>query len=84
MSMSPIEPPSHERTGDDVVEFLAGLVAEGVDVDGQALPVAPDLWAVHGALVYGGDSLLAEFGTIEDARSALERIADPERRKEAR
>ncbi len=84
MNMSPIEPPSHERSGDDVVEFLSELVAEGVDVDGQALPVAPDLWAVHGALVYGGDSLLAEFATVEDARSALERIADPKRGKEDR
>jgi hypothetical protein len=79
--MTPIEPPSHDGSGDEVVEFLTGLVAEGVEVDGQAMPVAPGLWAVHGVLAYEGDSLLAEFDTVDDARSALERVAEPNRRR---
>jgi hypothetical protein len=80
--MEPLEPSDRTSDGDGTVEFLAELVAEGVDIDGQALHIAPDLWVIHGAIVYGGDSLLAEFDTLEQANSTLERLTDPDRPEE--
>lgn len=54
----------------DVDRLLAAFVHD----DAQVLQVAAGTWAIHGSIPYNGDTLLAEFDTLESASTALGRI----------
>jgi hypothetical protein len=77
--MEPGEPSDPTAIGDGVAEFLDELIEEGADINGEPTPIAPDLWALHGDIAYEGETLLAEFDSLEEARSMLERVKDPDR-----
>jgi hypothetical protein len=57
-----------QRLRDDLVE-LAGLVAIGIEVDGQVVQVAKSTWAIYGHSTYEGGLIVGEYA---DARRALE------------
>jgi hypothetical protein len=76
--MEPVEPSDATASGDGAAEFLDDLIEEGADINGQPTAIAPDLWALHGHIAYEGETVLAEFDSLEEARSMLERVRDPD------
>jgi hypothetical protein len=76
--MEPVEPSDPTVSGDGAVEFLDDQIEDGADINGQPIPIAPDLWALHGDIAYGGETLLAEFDSLEEARSMLGRVKGPD------
>ena len=56
-------------------QALASLVAAvdaGVRIDGDALQLGRDTWAVHGNVAYDGEIIVAEFDDPASARWAVE------------
>ena len=59
------DPAADQAFLDDLDDEQASLAGDIVQLDAQ-------LWAVHGVIPVDGDVLLAEFGTYEQARDALD------------
>jgi hypothetical protein len=70
----------HELTGFDV-EVIRELVDERYLFDCTVIQLTPDLWAIHGPIPVGGESILAEFASKELAEVALHMLWDAERRR---
>jgi pimeloyl-ACP methyl ester carboxylesterase len=54
----------------DDERLLAELVAGGAVVDGDLVAVG-ERWAIHATIAYGGEVLVAEYDTVEQACAAL-------------
>lgn len=50
---------------------LEALIEEHFPFDCNVIPVDAHTWAVHGSIPVGGDTILAEFATEEEAKAAL-------------
>ena len=61
-------------TGKDEADqaFLGIFEDEEASIAGDIVQVSTHLWAVHGVIPVDGDVLLAEFGTYDQARDALD------------
>jgi hypothetical protein len=64
---------------EDQERFVAELVAEDAEVAGDVVELGTSTWAIHGHIPVDGDVILAEFGTFEQASTALDRLPPNER-----
>jgi hypothetical protein len=62
------------RWTDADLQFLVELVDDGTAVAGDVVELGIQTWAIHGHVPVDGEILLAEFGSLEEARSVLDRI----------
>ena len=51
------------------------IVDEHIVVDCNLIAIDEHTWAIHGSIAVGGDVLVAEFSSPDEAQAALERIA---------
>jgi hypothetical protein len=60
------------------VEFLNRLVDAGAVVDGDVVEITSETWAIHGQVPVDGEVIMAEFDSLDGARTALEKLAPPD------
>jgi hypothetical protein len=70
------EPQSEQD--DDRLLFLRNLIEDRATVAADVVEVDPHTWAVHGVIPVGGDVIMAEFETPEEAKKALRMLSAPE------
>jgi hypothetical protein len=58
---------------DDQEVLVAGLVAD-TEVAGDVAEIVAGRWAIHGHIPVDGEVILAEFGSFEQARAAIDRL----------
>ena len=63
-----------EQTNAELV-VIETLIDEHVRVDCNLIQIDHETWAIHGTVAVDGEVIVAEFDSMEEAQSALERIA---------
>jgi hypothetical protein len=63
---------------DDKILFLQQLVEDRATVAADVVEVDAHTWVVHGVIPVGGDVIMAEFETQDQAKKALRRLSAPE------
>jgi hypothetical protein len=58
-----------------MTEFKDPLETEPALIDGDVIEIDEHTWAIHGVIPVDGEVLLAEYGTLEEARAVLDRTA---------
>ena len=58
---------------DDQGVLVAALVAD-TEVAGDIAEIVAGRWAIHGHIPVDGEVILAEFGSFEQARAAIDRL----------
>lgn len=56
----------------DQQRILAEFLAEDAEVAGDVAEIGSAAWVIHGHIPVDGDVILAEFGTFEEAKAALD------------
>jgi hypothetical protein len=73
-----------KNTGHELTDFDVEVVKELVDerylFDCNVIRLTDNIWAIHGPIAVGGESILAEFATREDAELALQMLSEAEKR----
>lgn len=70
------EPQSEQ--GDDRLLFLRQLIEDRATIAADVVEVDPHTWAIHGVIPVGGDVIMAEFETQEQAKKVLGMLSAPE------
>jgi hypothetical protein len=65
--------PRVEQT-DSQLMFLRELLGEHATVAGDVVELGTDTWAIHGSIPVDGDVIMAEYGTRDQARHALDQL----------
>jgi hypothetical protein len=63
---------------DDRILFLQQLVEDRATIAADVVEVDPQTWAIHGVIPVGGDVIMAEFETEDEAKTALGKLFAPE------
>jgi hypothetical protein len=63
---------------DDRLLFLQQLIEDRATIAADVVEVDSHTWAVHGVIPVGGDVIMAEFETQEEAKKALGKVSAPE------
>jgi hypothetical protein len=63
---------------DDKTLFLQQLVNDRATIAADVVEVDPHTWAIHGFIPVGGDVIMAEFETQDQAKEALGKLSAPE------
>lgn len=63
---------------DDRILFLQQLVEDRATIAADIVEVEPHTWAIHGVIPVGGDVIMAEFETQDQAKKALGKLSAPE------
>ena len=63
---------------DDRLLFLRQLMEDRAAIAADVVEVYPNTWAIHGVIPVGGDVIMAEFETQEQAKKALRMLSAPE------
>lgn len=64
---------------DDRTRFLQQLVQEDrATIAADVVEVDPHTWAIHGIIPVGGDVIMAEFETQDEAKKVLGELSAPE------
>ena len=61
---------------DESIRFVSAMIDAGAELDGDVLELTATSWAVHARIAVDGVAILAEFDSIERARSLIERLTD--------
>ena len=56
----------------DQHRILAEFLAEDAEVAGDVAEIGSAAWVIHGHIPVDGDVIMAEFGTFEEAKAALD------------
>ena len=67
----------HEQD-DDKILFLQQLIEDRATLAADIVQVDPHTWAIHGVIPVGGDVIMAEFETQDQAKTALGKLLAPE------
>ena len=67
----------HEQD-DEKVLLLQQLIEDRATIASDIVEVDPHTWAIHGVIPVGGDVIMAEFETQEQAKEALGMLSSPE------
>jgi hypothetical protein len=59
---------------DNQLRLLHALIEEHATIAGDIIEVGADTWAIHGSIAVDGEVLIAEYDSLEEARSALDRV----------
>jgi hypothetical protein len=59
---------------DRQLRFLEELVEECASVSGDVVEIDTHTWAIHGSIAVDGDVIMAEYGTEDQARHALDEL----------
>ncbi len=70
------EPQSEQD--DDRLLFLRQLIDDRATIAADVVEVDRHTWAIHGVIPVGGDVIMAEFETQEQAKKVLSQLATPE------
>ena len=62
---------------DDKILFLQQLVNDRATIAADVLEVDPHTWAIHGFIPVGGDVIMAEFETQDQAKKVLGKFSAP-------
>jgi hypothetical protein len=60
---------------DRQLRFIQELLDENVYIAGDVAEVDTHTWAIHGVIPVGGDVIVAEFDTYDEARVVLDTIS---------
>ncbi len=63
---------------DDRILFLKQLIEDRATIAADVFEVDPHTWAIHGVIPVGGDVIMAEFETQDQAKTALGKLSAPE------
>ena len=63
---------------DDKILFLQQLVEDRATVAADVVEVDAHTWVIHGVIPVGGDVIMAEFETQDQAKKALRKLTAPE------
>ncbi len=63
---------------DDRILFLKQLIEDRATIAADVFEVDPHTWAIHGVIPVGGDVIMAEFETQDQAKKALGKLSTPE------
>jgi hypothetical protein len=67
-----------DEQDDDRVLFLQQLVKDRATIAADVVEVDAHTWAIHGFIPVGGDVIMAEFETQDQAKNALGQLSAPE------
>ena len=59
---------------DSQLRFLRALLGEHATVAGDVVEISVDTWAIHGSIPVDGDVIMAEYGSRDQARRALDEL----------
>ena len=68
-----------DKDPDRQLQFLRDLLEENAWIDGDVFEISNDTWAIHGVIPYDGEVLMAEFGTLDEAKHVLDQVRDATR-----
>ncbi len=63
---------------DERILFLKQLIEDRATLAADVVEVDPHTWAIHGVIPVGGDVLMAEFETEDQAKKVLGKLSAPE------
>lgn len=63
---------------DDRILLLQQLVEDRATIAADLFEVDPHTWAIHGVIPVGGDVIMAEFETEDEAKTVLGKLSAPE------
>ncbi len=69
---------AQDEQDDDKILFLQQLVEERATIAADVVEVDAQTWAIHGVIPVGGDVIMAEFETQDQAKKALRKLSAPE------
>jgi hypothetical protein len=69
--------PQHEQD-DEKILFLQQLIEDRATIAADIVEVDPHTWAIHGVIPVGGDVIMAEFETQDEAKAVLGELSAPE------
>jgi hypothetical protein len=67
-----------DEQDDEKILFLQQLVEDRATIAADVVEVDPHTWAIHGVIPVGGDVIMAEFETQDQAKKALRKLSAPE------
>jgi hypothetical protein len=59
---------------DSQLTFLRALLGAHASVAGDVVEIGADTWAIHGSIPVDGDVIMAEYGSRDQARRALDQL----------
>ena len=62
-------------TNDEKILFLQQLIEDRATVAADVVEVDAHTWAVHGVIPVGGDVIMAEFETQDEAKTVLGQLS---------
>lgn len=65
---------SRAEQPDSQLMFLRELLGEQATVAGDVVEIGLGTWAIHGSIPVDGDVIMAEYGTRDQARRALQAL----------
>jgi hypothetical protein len=60
---------------DRQIRFLRELIEEQATIAGDVAEIDSHTWAIHGVIPVGGDVIMAEFETYDQARIVLDELS---------
>jgi hypothetical protein len=66
------------KQNEEKLLFLQQLVDDRAAIAADVVEIDPSTWAIHGVIPVGGDVIMAEFETEEEAEKVLGGLAAPE------
>jgi hypothetical protein len=63
---------------DDRILLRRQLVEDRANIAADVFEVDPHTWAIHGVIPVGGDVIMAEFETEDEAKTVLGKLSAPE------
>ena len=63
---------------DEKLLFLQQLMEDRATIAADIFEVDPHTWAIHGVIPVGGDVIMAEFETQDEAQAVLGELSAPE------
>jgi hypothetical protein len=67
----------HEQD-DEKILFLRQLLEDRATIAADIVEVDSQTWAIHGVIPVGGDVIMAEFETQDEAKAVLGELSAPE------
>jgi arginine decarboxylase-like protein len=67
-----------DEPNDERLLFLQQLLEDRATIAADVFEVDPHTWAIHGVIPVGGDVIMAEFDTEDEAKKVLNQLAAPE------
>jgi hypothetical protein len=67
----------HEQD-DEKILFVQQLIEDRATIAADIVEVDSHTWAIHGVIPVGGDVIMAEFETQDEAKAVLGELSAPE------